>query len=205
MRTTQKQYDTLACQLASIGTSWQKVAKYPLYQTTTTFDSNKGFRPRSLLSFVMDELTRDLDGKLKLEEVPESDPKPQSDPVPRRPYSGRPHRFSGLDATPEDGVASYEGPDGEASQKSDAMEALTKEMNRKLKLEGGVTASSEGSRPPEEAIPETEAIHPIRNHSKQSLSLLTMEIFERPPARGDPQETSHSTQVPLCGHLHPQR
>ncbi|KAK1848135.1 PAB-dependent poly(A)-specific ribonuclease subunit PAN3 [Colletotrichum chrysophilum] len=37
------------------------------------------------------------------------------------------------------------------------MEALTKEMDTKLKLEGGVTASSEGSRPPEEAIPGTEA------------------------------------------------
>ncbi|KAE9571652.1 hypothetical protein CGMCC3_g12154 [Colletotrichum fructicola] len=105
----------------------------------------------------MEELSRQSDGKLKLEEVPESDSKPQSDPVPQRPDSGKPYRFSGLDATPEDGVTSSERPNEEASQISNVMEALTKEMDRKLKLEGGVTASSEGSRPPEEAIPGTEA------------------------------------------------
>ncbi|KAH9227825.1 hypothetical protein K456DRAFT_908529 [Colletotrichum gloeosporioides 23] len=109
----------------------------------------------------MEELTTELDGKLKLEEVPESDPKSQSDPVPQRPDSGRPCHFTGLDAevAPEGRAAASEGLNEEASQKSDAMEALTKEMGRKLKLEGGVTASSKEPEPHGEActIPETEA------------------------------------------------
>ncbi|KAK2735440.1 hypothetical protein CKAH01_01821 [Colletotrichum kahawae] len=109
----------------------------------------------------MEALTRDLDGKLKLEDVPESDSMPHSDPVPQRPDTGRPYQFSGLDAevVPEGGDAASKGPNGEASQRFDAMEALTKEMDSKLKLEGGVTAYSEGPEPHGEAssIPENEA------------------------------------------------
>lgn len=105
----------------------------------------------------MEELSRELDGKLKLEDVPESDPKSQSDPVRQQPNSGRPYHFSGLDDAPGDRVKAFEGPNGEDSQKTDAMEALTKEMDRKLKPEGGVTASSKGPEPLENAssTPET--------------------------------------------------
>ncbi|KAF0318666.1 hypothetical protein GQ607_014082 [Colletotrichum asianum] len=107
----------------------------------------------------MEELSRELDGKLKLEEVPESDPKSQSDPVRQQPDSGRPYHFSGLGAAPEDGVETSERPNEEASQKPDAVEALTKEIDGKLKLESDVAASSKVPRPPGEAssIPETEA------------------------------------------------